>query len=307
MNILSDFSRWLRRHTPASVIASLRWARKIFRRRNYYADKLFASQRGLTCSDLEAAFRQVGLNAGDVVLVHSAMSGLGLVQGGADTIIQALLEVITSSGTLAMPTFTVRDSMLACVQSSEPFHVHSTPSRTGKLTETFRRYPNTVRSVHPTHSVVALGPLAAWLTADHHLCTTPFGDGSPFVRLIEVYGRIMCIGVEISYITSYHAFEDLTPDFPEQVYLPETFSVPVVDAEGHRFTVETRAHDPQVSLRRIEKRPEVLSRVEEYLTHTDRLANVCLGKGRIYLVGAHELNEALGEMLRQGITIYAQK
>ena len=302
-----DLRSWIWRHTPQAVIENLRRARKMYRRRHYYTDKLYGSDGGLTGPELESAFREVGLEKGDLVLVHSAMSGLGLVEGGEETLIGALLAVLTPSGTLAMPTFTVRDSMLARAQSGEIFDVRHTPSQTGKLTERFRHYPGAVRSVHPTHSVTAVGDRAGWLVEGHQNCATPFGADSPFARLIEGRGKILCSGVEISYITSYHAFEDMSSDFPEEVYLPDSYSLPVVDAQGRPFDMVTRIHDPQLAVRRIEKRPEVLEQVKNYLAQSSRLKSIDIGKGAVYLIGAYELNEALGELLERGITIYSQK
>ena len=302
-----DFRDWLWGHMPAGLVGKLRWLRRTYRRRKYYSDRLLGRDAGLERADLELAFREAGLVEGDLVLVHSAMSGLGLVQGGAETIIEALRTVLGPSGTLAMPTFCVRRSMLEQVESGDVFDVRRTPSQTGKVTEVFRQYPEVVRSVHPTHSVAALGPRATWLTAEHHRCPTAFGVGSPFGRLIEAQGKILCLGVRISYITSYHAFEDQTPDFPEAVYLPGTFHAPVVDQEGHRFDVVLRIHDPQMSVRRIEKRPEVLKCIRDYLTESGRLQTIPLGKGTLHVVGARELNDALGELLLQGITIYSRE
>lgn len=303
--MLHRFSGALRQHAPTFLTLALRRVRRSIRRRDYYMAKLLASQHAVTQSDLESAFRQVGLEAGDAILVHSAMSHLGMVRGGADTIVQALLEVITPSGTLLTPAFSVRTTMLERAQSREVFDVRNTLSQSGKLTETFRQYPGTVRSLHPTHSVVALGPLAEWLTADHHSCTRPFGPDTPFARLIEARGKIMCLGVEVSYMTSYHAFEDSTPDYPDQVYLPDLFQMSVVDERGRESTVETYVHSPIMGFRRIEKRPEILHRVKVHLIRTGRLTHAQIGKGEVHLIGAYELNEAMAELLREGVTIYA--
>ncbi|NJS39886.1 MAG: AAC(3) family N-acetyltransferase [Rhodobacteraceae bacterium] len=59
------------------------------------------------------------------------------------------------------------------------FDAKRTPSEMGLLTELFRRAPGAKRSLHPTHSVTALGPLAEQLTATHHQATTPSGRGTP--------------------------------------------------------------------------------------------------------------------------------
>ena len=42
-------------------------------------------------------FRKTGLTAGDVVLVHSSYKSLGPVDGGPQTVVDALLEVLTPS------------------------------------------------------------------------------------------------------------------------------------------------------------------------------------------------------------------
>ena len=61
-----------------------------------------------TRTELITAFRTAGLAVGDLVLVHSALRKLGPVEGGADTVIDALLEVVGNQGTLAMATHTFR-------------------------------------------------------------------------------------------------------------------------------------------------------------------------------------------------------
>ncbi len=40
------------------------------------------------------------------MLVHSAMRTLGYVEGGVNTVVAALLEVLGTRGTLVAPTFT---------------------------------------------------------------------------------------------------------------------------------------------------------------------------------------------------------
>ncbi len=56
-------------------------------------------------NDLQRAFRVLGLGPGDGVIVHSSLSSLGHVEGGADTVIDALQTVLTPTGTLLMPSF----------------------------------------------------------------------------------------------------------------------------------------------------------------------------------------------------------
>ena len=55
----------------------------------------------VTKEDIKKGLNAVGLKEGDVVFVHSSLSAFGYVIGGADTIIDALLETVGNSGTCA--------------------------------------------------------------------------------------------------------------------------------------------------------------------------------------------------------------
>ena len=48
--------------------------------------------------------REVGLEKGDVVMVHTSLKQMGYVCGGAQTVIEALMEVVGKDGTIMMPT-----------------------------------------------------------------------------------------------------------------------------------------------------------------------------------------------------------
>ncbi len=57
-------------------------------------------------------------------------------------------------------------------RTSPIFDHEKMPSNVGAISEAFRRSHGVVRSVHPPHSVCAMGPLAAELTADHPMDRT---------------------------------------------------------------------------------------------------------------------------------------
>ena len=58
-----------------------------------------------TQTDLVSGLGSLGLTSGDVVFVHSSLSSFGHVEGGAETVVQAFLEVLGPEGTLAGPSF----------------------------------------------------------------------------------------------------------------------------------------------------------------------------------------------------------
>jgi aminoglycoside 3-N-acetyltransferase len=154
---------------------------------------------------LTKALLQTGLIDGDLVLVHSSLRKLGPVEGGADTVLDALLEVIGPEGTLALPTHT-----FSVVTSRQPvFHQSLTPSNVGTLSNIFRKRAGVLRGLHPTHSVAAIGPLAEKLVEGHEKETTPCSANSPYVRLRDWNGKVLIIGEGLQCCTLFHACEEL--------------------------------------------------------------------------------------------------
>lgn len=154
-----------------------------------------------TKQDIIKSLRQAGLTAGDHVVVHSSLRSVGPIEGGADTFIDALLEVVGDRGTLAMPSFNYTRPL------PEPyFDAQLTAGRTGSLTEVFRKRATTLRSIHPTHSVCATGPRAVEFLADH-LKVEAVGAGSPLDRIAQAGGYILMVGVTHVVNTTIHVGE----------------------------------------------------------------------------------------------------
>src|SRR5215831_12542887 len=122
---------------------------------------------GGNVTDLEA----LGVRPGGSLMVHSSLSSLGYVPGGVTAVIEALQRAIGPRGTLAMPAH----SWERAGKGDFTFDVRKTPSCVGAISESFRKIPGVVRSLHPTHSVAALGPRAGFLTEGHENASTPCG------------------------------------------------------------------------------------------------------------------------------------
>ncbi len=158
----------------------------------------------LTKQDIVQGLRELGVRPGMVLMVHSSLSAFGEVEGGAKTVIEALLEAIGPEGTLAMPT----------MSADAVFDVDNSPSVLGVITETFRKWPGVVRSLHPTHSVAALGPRAQELVEGHINEPSAIGPGSPWGKLAcWDNGYVLLLGVDQDRNTLLHYPEDLA-DMP---------------------------------------------------------------------------------------------
>jgi aminoglycoside 3-N-acetyltransferase len=156
----------------------------------------------------------LGVRPGGALMVHSSLRSLGHVPDGAETVIRGLLAALGTEGTLFMPALTYN----YVIPQMPHFDVRFTPSNVGIIPETFRLRPGTRRSVHPTHSVCAVGPLTAELLDPHIEDNTPCGPHSPFYRLPHYYGQILMLGCGLEPNTSMHAIEELV--VPPYLYDP---------------------------------------------------------------------------------------
>jgi len=159
---------------------------------------------GLSRADIISGLERLGLRKGDRVMVHSSLAALGTVDGGADTLIDALLEAVGPEGLVAVPTFEVIP-----FDKREPFDRKNTPTALGKVADTFWRRPEAVRSMHPTHSVAVIGKGAKDLIRNHEKAPTAYGVGTPYHDLAMSGGKILLLGVDQDRNTTLHAAEVL--------------------------------------------------------------------------------------------------
>jgi aminoglycoside 3-N-acetyltransferase len=141
------------------------------------------------------------------VLVHSSLSSLGWVDGGAVTVINAILDTIGPHGTILAPTLT--GSPEFGPDHPPAFDPASSPPWTGKIPTTLLSRTAARRSNHPTHSVAGIGPATEWLISGHEYCATPCGRDSPYGRLADVEGMILLLGVTHDSNTSLHMIEEV--------------------------------------------------------------------------------------------------
>jgi aminoglycoside 3-N-acetyltransferase len=81
---------------------------------------------------------------------------------------------------------------------------------TGIIPETLRRRPHAVRSLHPTHSVAAIGAEAERLTRNHALSVTPCDELSPYGELAALDDAfIALVGVTHESNTTFHHVEEV--------------------------------------------------------------------------------------------------
>lgn len=205
----------------------------------------------LVKDDIIRALKEVGVRPGQAIMVHTSLSSLGFVCGGAQTVIEALTECVGRDGTLMMPSQSWKNlDPAAGVHWEEPeewwqtirdnwpaYNKEITPTNTmGAVAEMFRKWPGAMRSDHPARSVAALGKHAEYLTENHDLSNI-FGDGSPVGKLYELDGYVLLIGVGYDKNTSLH-LADARAEYPGK-HLSTEHSAVMVDGKREWIAYET--------------------------------------------------------------------
>jgi len=150
---------------------------------------------------LVRALVRLGVPRGGLLMVHSSLRSLGHVDGGADAVLDALLQTLGPDGTLVLPAFTYplsRDPDFVF----DPVH---TPSLMGAISDAGRRHPEARRSLHLWHSISAIGPLAETIvTAGGE---SAWDTDSPMRQIRDRNGHYLLLGVPYQNLTAVHVSE----------------------------------------------------------------------------------------------------
>ena len=187
---------------------------------------------------LVTEFRALGIKPGMDLLVHSSLRRVGPVAGGAETVIDALLAVLGPEGTLMM------SAVSGNVNENQPvFDVKLTPATVGTLPNVFLKREGVIRSLHPVHSVAALGPRAKFFTDGHLECNTPWSPGSPYGKLMRNKGSILFLGTNFTCNTCIHALE-IEARVPG-LHTRRTSTLYIRDYEGKLRVIQHHWHAPK--------------------------------------------------------------
>ncbi len=257
--------------------------------------------------DLIKDFRQIGLKKGDIALVHSSLKSLGFVNGGANAVVKALMEVLGPNGTLAMPTNPMRGGVLLnCQRGGFIFDLKKDRAYTGAIPNFLLTVKGIHRSIHPTHSISAIGRYAKEITEKHHIGNRTYGENSPWAKIIELNGKILGLGITLAWTTQYHHLEDIMgDDFPVKVKVDETYKLKCRIEKKKIIEVEVQPNDPNVYRTRIEKNPFLLEYFTEIYNKLNVLHNGKIGNASSWWVFAREFMDILRKLAEIGITIYS--
>ncbi|OQB21432.1 MAG: SPBc2 prophage-derived aminoglycoside N(3')-acetyltransferase-like protein YokD [Firmicutes bacterium ADurb.Bin182] len=183
-----------------------------------------------TTDSMAKELRNLGIDTGDTVLVHSSLSSIGWVCGDEPAVVAALLKAAGAEGTVAMPAHSGANSDPAewgnppvpeewfrtIYENMPPFDPAVTPVRgIGRIPEYFRRYPGTLRSGHPQLSFCANGKHSRFIT-EGHVLTPQLGRESPLGKLYELKAKVLLLGCGYDSCTCFHMGEALNENMPKK-------------------------------------------------------------------------------------------
>lgn len=187
-----------------------------------------------TKAELIAQLRLMGIRPDDTVLIHTSMKAMGMVEGGADTVIDAFCEYLTD-GLFIVPTHT-----WANVNAENPvYDVRTAEPCIGWLPRTAAKRRDGIRSLHPTHSVWAHGKAAEQYVAGEEKAGSAGAPGFCWDRLADMNAKILLIGVGHNRNTFIHSVDERA-DLPDRLGAP--YDVTVIDYEGKSIPTTIRPH-----------------------------------------------------------------
>lgn len=288
---LADIARKI---LPASAVASIARSRRNASRARIQKLPI------LTEKDFTGILKnELGLLTSDTVYVGSSVDQLHL-DFPFYRILHLIQAVIGPKGNVLFPTYPNRSPMSSYqyLLEGNVFNIRRTPSYTGLLSEFARRQKGSVRSLHPTKSVCAIGPDAEEMTRTHQNSPYPYDECSPYYKLIEYRAKVIGIGVWTEYISFLHTLEDAMKENPPVLtYHPQIFAAKCINYRGEAETVETYAHNMDMVI------ADVPPFIKEHIS-PEICSDLTINGMKFFRADAQRLFNEMLRLARKGITVF---
>jgi aminoglycoside N3'-acetyltransferase len=197
------------------------------------------TERRQGVTDTIGILERLGVGRDGILYVQSSVDWLMRLGISGLDVLHALDEHAPTA-TLVMPSYPMLVPHRVYVAGRPAYDVRRTPARVGLVAELFRRMPRVARSLEPDYPIAARGPTATVLTSGvPH--PDPFGDQSPYRRILAAGGLLVGLGVSLNTNSFVHAFDSaLEREYPFPVYEPDTISLDVITASKEVISVPRR-------------------------------------------------------------------
>lgn len=166
-------------------------------------------------AELIEELKKIGLEEGMEIEVHSSLSSFGYVEGGAETVIEALMECVTKRGSIFMPALcfgpelelTEEDKNMGITTKIKMLPGDESRTAMGIIADTFRQRDDVITGTGMIRT-------SGWgLHADEAA-----KDGLNYV--IRNGGKALLLGVDIYKLTAMHYMEEIMPKEINDMFAP---------------------------------------------------------------------------------------
>ncbi len=154
--------------------------------------------KSISAFDIVESLRAAGLLSGESVFLYTDLRFPGFINEAksrdqlCEIYLNSLTEVIGSSGTIIVPTYSTQ-----VARFDLDFIYEETETPMGIFPEFIRNRSESVRSLHPLFSLTALGPMSEFICGNNGVSS--HGLDSPFDRMLKNGAKILSIGLPADY------------------------------------------------------------------------------------------------------------
>lgn len=123
-------------------------------------------------NSLKSDLIALGIKQGDLIHLKVSMKSIGIIEGGAKTLIDALLEVVGVTGTIVCDSFV--ESEISYLRYFKKKISKNSLSYAGAFVNAMINYPGVYRSSHPIQAFCAIGSMAKELTENFTINSLPY-------------------------------------------------------------------------------------------------------------------------------------
>jgi len=245
------------------------------------------------------ALQKLGVQLGDLIMVHASLKAIGPVEGGAETVVSALRSAVGPSGTVmgyaswdkSPYEETLNGARLddEARRSWSPFDpaMAGTYRGFGLLNQFLVQAPGARRSAHPDASMVAVGALAETLAQPHELGHA-LGEGSPVERFVRLGGKVLLLGAPLNSVTALH-YAEAVADIPNKRRV--TYEMPMAGSDGETVWKTAADFDSNGILDcfAIEGEPDAVETIATAYVQLGRHRDGIVGSAPCYLFDARDI------------------
>lgn len=241
----------------------------------------------------------LGVQCGDLVMVHASLKAIGPVEGGAKAVVASLSAAVGQTGTVmgyaSWDRSPYEETLNGALLDEDlrrawpPFDPESSGTYRGfgLLNQFLVQVPGARRSAHPDASMVAIGRLAEILTEPHELGHA-LGEGSPLDRFVQLDGKILLLGAPLDSVSALHYAEAIA-DIPNKRRV--TYEMPMRGSNGAVVWKSATDFDPNGILDcfAIEGKPDAVETIATAYVEQGRHRSGTVGWARSHLFNAKDI------------------